>query len=836
MLKSFFLCLLFCVVLFIQCWSQSSTQPAISTALYHPPSTDKESWQRLNLLLSSTYILVAKEGQADFDSCLLQASRSLGVSRFSILAEGLDDPELFTQSQWIDEQNPGKAIQFLSQVSGKKHLELLILLGSYYAFQPQSYFHYRDSVEYFLKKAIDDSKSSKEEKLGRQALCLLGKMYVQANDVKNGDSVFNRLMKECEIAGDNETGARAFAYRGIYTPASPGTVQRKITDLQKAADMYHRLNNTEREVNALTDIGYLLVIIGQLQPAYDVFLKALQLAEAIHYPYVHYNTDALAMVTVFEGKFAEPFKYTLQTIKVAESSHDSIGWAYFYSRLSGLYTMEGGREKERAEFMHKSVDRFLLDHNPAVYNILADQVIIMESEGRNREALELVTDISKKISPTTFSELFFFHTVLASCYNNLRQFELGEMHLMKADSMERKAEAITGPLRRGYIQGQFGFMYYNQGLYRKARPYLEKFLSTDFPGMRIIGNDLHVYRRLIEIDSILHDPAAGLVHYKKYVQLLDSNFTISKLRQAEELQVVYQTEEKENKIDALNQQSKLEKSNLKQATLVKNLTIAGIIAVLIITGLLYRQNRLKQRSNNVITNNNKVITQKNQQLEHLLTEKEWLVKEIHHRVKNNLQIVMSLLNSQSAYIDNQPALTAIHDSQHRVHAMSLIHQKLYNSENLSTIDIPLYIREMISYLADSFNTGQRIRFEFDVEPIELDVSQAVPLGLILNEAITNSIKYAFPDDTNGVISISLSTTSPNHYLLRISDNGIGMPSHVDKKKPGSLGMSLMAGLSEDLDGNFSIENNNGTTIKISFVHDIGGSRHDTVTQALVSNN
>ena len=171
-----------------------------------------------------------------------------------------------------------------------------------------------------------------------------------------------------------------------------------------------------------------------------------------------------------------------------------------------------------------------------------------------------------------------------------------------------------------------------------------------------------------------------LVHYKKYTQLLDSSFRVTKIRQAEELQVMYQTEEKENQIALLNQQSKLEQANLKQATLVKNLTIAGIIAALIIAGLLYRQSRLRKK-------NNTVITHKNEQLQHFLTEKEWLLKEIHHRVKNNLQIVMSLLNSQSAYIDNEPALTAIHDSQHRVHAMSLIHQKLYNSENVSSIDM-----------------------------------------------------------------------------------------------------------------------------------------------------
>ena len=177
---------------------------------------------------------------------------------------------------------------------------------------------------------------------------------------------------------------------------------------------------------------------------------------------------------------------------------------------------------------------------------------------------------------------------------------------------------------------------------------------------------------------------------------------------------------------------------------------------------------------------------------------------------------MSLLNSQSAYINNESALTAIHDSQHRVHAMSLIHQKLYSSENVSSIDISLYIRELVSYLADSFNTGQRIRFEFDVEPLELDVSQAVPLGLILNEAITNSIKYAFPDERNGIITISLSNNAGQHCMLTISDNGIGLPVQFNTKKPGSLGMSLMNGLSEDLGGTFCSENDNGTIVTISF--------------------
>ncbi|HEU5165046.1 MAG TPA: sensor histidine kinase, partial [Chitinophagaceae bacterium] len=164
----------------------------------------------------------------------------------------------------------------------------------------------------------------------------------------------------------------------------------------------------------------------------------------------------------------------------------------------------------------------------------------------------------------------------------------------------------------------------------------------------------------------------------------------------------------------------------------------------------------------------------------------------------------------------------------------LIHQKLYGSENVSSIDISVYVRELVSYLSDSFNIGQRIRFEYALEPLEMDVSQAVPLGLILNEAITNSLKYAFPDDRAGIVSISLFNTTADNYLLCISDNGVGITANFNKT--GSLGMSLMKGLSEDLDGDFSIENNNGTIIKISFVYDQRAQRSSIVTESFVSNN
>lgn len=664
--------------------------------------------------------------------------------------------------------------------------------------------------------------------MGRQALCLLGKIYVQGYD-KKGDSVFTTLINQCKEATDKVTEARALAYRGIYTPVTSTSILIKIADLQKAADLYHQLKNTEAEINVRTDIGYFSIIIGQLEQSREAFSDALNLAESIQYPYIHYNTDALTMITIFEGKFGEPLKYALQTIKIAEQNRDSLGWAYFYSRLSTLYLSEG-RVQESLNMSKKSIERFVIDHDPAVYNVLKNILSKMGFEDHGKEALKLTKDISKKVrAPGTYTEQYFYHSAFAQCYTSVGMLDSAESHLLIMDSLETKAEKFSGSLRRIEINDHYAFIAIKRGQYFKAMENFEKHFAEFSPLQRSLPTDLHIYRQMIMIDSTLEDYKSGISHYKKYTQLLDSSFRVTKIRQAEELQVLYQTEEKENQITFLNQRATIEQANLSQVTLIRNVTIAGIIGVLFIAGLLFRQSRLRKKSNTV-------ITQKNGVLQHYLTEKEWLLKEIHHRVKNNLQIVMSLLNSQKAYIENDAALNAIHDSQHRVHAMSLIHQKLYTTENVSSIDMSSYIRELVSYLSDSFNSGRRIRFEHDIEPLDLDVSQAVPIGLILNEAITNSIKYAFPDGRDGIISISLISVSPNHYLLSIAENGVGMPSHFNNKKPGSLGMTLMAGLSEDLDGKFTIENNNGTVIKISIVHDLTIKRPSIASASFLSSN
>jgi two-component sensor histidine kinase len=210
------------------------------------------------------------------------------------------------------------------------------------------------------------------------------------------------------------------------------------------------------------------------------------------------------------------------------------------------------------------------------------------------------------------------------------------------------------------------------------------------------------------------------------------------------------------------------------------------------------------------------IKHKNQLLQQLLTEKECLLKEIHHRVKNNLQVVMSLLESQADSLQDKAALSAIQESQHRVQAIVLIHQKLYQTESLARIPMYSYIEGVVAYLSDSYSLYQPIRFEVEVEDIELDVTLAVPLGLIINEAITNAFKYAFPEGRAGTISLRLQRLEQSSYELVIADNGVGLPANYDPSRSRSLGMTLIHGFSRQIGGKLVITSSPGMNISLVF--------------------
>jgi len=251
--------------------------------------------------------------------------------------------------------------------------------------------------------------------------------------------------------------------------------------------------------------------------------------------------------------------------------------------------------------------------------------------------------------------------------------------------------------------------------------------------------------------------------------------------------------------------------------------MTGLILLIIIILLVISLYVSKQQANRKLEANRKELDQKNTFLEKvnndkekLLKEKEWLLKELHHRVKNNLQMVISLLYSQSVYLKEGAAKLAVSDSLRRMQAMSLIHQKLYQDQNTSVISMPDYINDLIQYLRDSFDAKNKIVFEQHIEYLRLDVSQAIPLGLIITESIVNALKYAFLNGQKGMIKISLQQEAPGHLKLKVSDNGVGFPAGFDEMEHNSLGLDLIRGLANQLNRELDIATNNGVHITLEF--------------------
>jgi PAS domain S-box-containing protein len=199
-----------------------------------------------------------------------------------------------------------------------------------------------------------------------------------------------------------------------------------------------------------------------------------------------------------------------------------------------------------------------------------------------------------------------------------------------------------------------------------------------------------------------------------------------------------------------------------------------------------------------------------------LNEKNILLQEIHHRVKNNMQIISSLLNLQTKYTNDEETVNILKESQNRVRSMAMIHEKLYQSKDLSHINFIDYIQSLVSKLFYSYNIKEaQITPVIEIENVNLNIETAVPCGLIISELISNSLKYAFPNEMKGEICISLKSVGDKYELI-IRDNGIGLPADFDFNKLESLGLLLVNNLIEQIDGKITINKSHPTQFKITF--------------------
>ena len=221
------------------------------------------------------------------------------------------------------------------------------------------------------------------------------------------------------------------------------------------------------------------------------------------------------------------------------------------------------------------------------------------------------------------------------------------------------------------------------------------------------------------------------------------------------------------------------------------------------------------------------LQEANERIQASLREKEVLLKEVHHRVKNNLQIVSSLLSLQSRFIEDEQMLEVFNESQNRLRSMVLIHERLYQSEDLARVDFAEYVAQLAADLFRSYQVDPgRIRLEVDIDSILLEVDMAVPCGLIVNELVNNALKYAFPSQREGRICICVHRSAGGEFTLTIRDNGVGLSAEVDFFHTETLGLQLVNTLVKQLNGRLEVDCSDGTGIEITFPKSRSESRDE----------
>lgn len=359
------------------------------------------------------------------------------------------------------------------------------------------------------------------------------------------------------------------------------------------------------------------------------------------------------------------------------------------------------------------------------------------------------------------------------------------LHL-KYIQLAEETDRLDG-LLAGYIN--IGSLYQDKGGFDKAMEYYNKIIPLGEAQKNYFFLQQAHYRRYLLFKEHFHDNASALNALEAYLVAHDSVANAEKFKAVEDLSTQYETKKKETII--AEQQEAIRQGK------VRFWLIVAILAIALVAGavLYWLTRQLRQRNE----------------------EKEFLIKEIHHRVKNNLQVLSSLLHLQSRHINDETALDAIREGQNRVESMSLIHQKLYMGDNLAAVDMPDYVRNLGETLLDAYRLDDgRIHINSQVEPLQLDVDTAIPLGLIINELVANSLKYAFPDGRQGTITITLWKNAEGKLCLKVADDGVGKSAAPVLKSSTSFGANLVDILSKKLKGTPVVLDAGGFATQIEF--------------------
>ena len=518
------------------------------------------------------------------------------------------------------------------------------------------------------------------------------------------------------------------------------------------------------------------------------YKKAKDIAADMEYPKgVAISTFNIGVVYYYSGQMGSAIDHYLEAEKVFLQINDQRNLGVIYNNLGLIYRHTKKYALARDYYLKSLTVKRDRDDINGVMNTLTNLSTIyqlLDELEKAQEASEEVIAIAKEQNNAGayLSELI-----------NLGKIFITQDQSEKALTLYQEAE--------GMLSEESPFAFKTEVFHQLSNFYVERKEPAK------AKKYLDLVKELVADDQL----DVKMNHFlteSKYYHLVDRNelaylslqeafntreelFDKEVLEKTTELEQLYEKEKRELEIDRLNTENELKSLSIEKQNRERNgLIILGSLA-LGVSILLYVLFKQKQKS---------------------LSERETLLKEIHHRVKNNLQIISSLLNLQAGSLEDEVAIDAVKEGQNRVKSMALIHENLYRSDNLSGISVDSYVENLKQTLYSSFGIDEeKIETHLEIEKLMLDIDTLIPIGLILNELISNSLKYAFP---NGEGNLTLSLTENQNTLeMKVKDDGPGL-SEKAIKESNSYGWKMINSLSRKLKADISIDSNNGTEIML----------------------
>lgn len=516
----------------------------------------------------------------------------------------------------------------------------------------------------------------------------------------------------------------------------------------------------KERIDFIVNKGVAYYYAGEMGQALKYYIEAEQALDGEHQnPTYAKMINNLAVVYRTLKRYPEAIRMYQKSLSLKEVAKDSLGIANTLNNIGLCY---GYQNNQTAAVKY-------LKHAQGIYRSLGE---MSEMLSMNVSLAVALHSMGQYAEPKKLLKEAFAFPGLRLLLHDLAQAKMLYARILYKDKEYQEALAVLKSLEPELIKTKF-----------------TKSIATFYESKAYVLDALHQPQEAYD----------ALFQHKLYQDSLNIE---TKLSFEKDMEAKYLTKEKEAQIQIQNLQ--ILKSKRERV-----LFTVALLALLLILGFAYRLSVQRKKAN-------QLLGEKNNQIQQALEDKETLLKEIHHRVKNNLQIISSLLSLQSRRLEDPKALEAIQDGQNRVQSMALIHENLYQDANFVRVDATVYIDQLIENLIRSYNIRpENITFVKKIDPLKLDVDTLIPLGLILNELISNVLKYAFQGKESGRVDLSLSRTD-QLLKLHIADDGQGMPPDFAPQNLKSLGYRLIHSFTKKLNGTVKTWNEQGANVEITF--------------------